>query len=187
VSMALSCPRCGRRRAVEPRQADFGIRCSACDEFMDVDRSRPPGPGRAPEDVRPWTPWQVAAASVLFGAVVGGAVAGFNFARLGKRQYLIPSVVAGPVLLVVAAALLVFLVPDEGAGPSGLLANLGIGVGFLLVQKPFFDAWKAENWRPSPGERYRPNGLGQLLVVSLVSLGLEFGVLMTLGIVAASW
>src|SRR5262249_21918260 len=128
--MALSCPRCGRRRAVTARQADFGIRCTACHEFMDVDRSRPQGRGRAPAEVRRWTPWQIFATSIVFGPGACGAVAGFNFARLGKRQYLIPCVVAGSVLFVVGAALLIWVVPDEAGRLAGLLANLAIGVAF---------------------------------------------------------
>jgi hypothetical protein len=147
---------------------------------MDVERSRPPGRGRAPQDVRPWTPWQIAAVSVVFGIGACGAVAGLNFARLGKRQYLIPSVVVGAVLFVVAAALTTFLVPGEAARPVDLLAvdllaQLAVGFWFLLVQKPFFEVWKAVNWSPKPEDRYRPNGLGQLLLVGLVSLGIEIG------------
>src|SRR5262245_51156546 len=111
MRVAVSCPRCGRRRVVGARPADLGVRCPVCHEFMDVDRSPPPG--RAPEDVRPWTPWQVAAVSVAFGAGACGAAAGLNFVRLGERQYLIPSVVAGSVLFFVVAALALFVVPDE--------------------------------------------------------------------------
>ncbi len=182
MGMTVNCPRCGRRRVVGARQADFGVRCTACHEFMDVDRSDPPGEGRgrAPQDVRPWTPWQLVAASVVFGAGACGAVAGLNFARLGKRRYLIPSVVVGAVLFVVVAGLTIFLVPDEAVRPVGLLANLAIGFGFMLVQKPFFEDWEAVNWSPKPGDPYRPNGLGQLLLVSFVSLGLEIGVIVLL-------
>ena len=143
-----------------------------------MDRSGPPGEGReqAPQDVRPWTPWQLVGASVVFGAGACGAVAGLNFARLGKRWYLIPSIIVGAVLFVVVAWLVLFLVPDEAARPVGLLANLAIGFGFMLAQKPFFEDWKAVNWSPKPGDSYRPNGLGQFWLVSFVSLGLEIGV-----------
>ena len=117
---------------------------------MDVDRPPPSRRGRrsAPEDVRPWTPWQILAASVVLGAGACGAVAGFNFVRLGKRQYLLPSVAVGAVLFVVVAGLAMFLVPGELARPVGFLANLAVGLEFMLVQKPFFDGWKAGNWRP---------------------------------------
>jgi len=149
---------------------------------MDVDRGHPPGKGRgrAPQDVRPWTPWQIVAASVVFGPGACGAVAGWNFARLGKRQYLIPSVVVGAVLFVVVAWIALFLVPDDTARPVALLANLAIGFVFMLAQEPFFQDWKEANWSPKPEDQYRPNGLGQLWLVCLVSLGLEIGVIVLL-------
>ena len=187
MSVAVSCARCGRRRAVEARDANFGIRCTACHQFMEVDRSGPPQGERAAEGVRPWTPWQVAAASVLFGAGACGAVAGLNFVRLGKRRYLIPCVVAGSALFAAVAGLAMFLVRGEAARLVGLLANFVVGLGFLLVQKPFFEAWKAENWGPEAWERYRPNGLGQVLLVCLVSLGIEVGVIALLASLGGSW
>jgi WD40 repeat protein len=152
-------------------------RYAACDESRDAGRPPGRGTGREPQDVRPWTPWQIAAVSVLFGAGAGALAAGLNFVRLGKRQYLIPSVVVGSVLFVAVAAAVLFLVPDESARLVGLVANSAIGFGFVLVQKPYFDGWKAGNWRPKPGDRYRPNGLGQLVLASLLGLGLEIGVI----------
>ena len=61
---------------------------------------------------------------------------------------MIPSVIVGMVLFVAVAGLATFLVPDDLARPAGLLANLAIGLAFMLVQKPFFEGWKAANWRP---------------------------------------
>jgi len=153
---------------------------------MDVDRTRPPArkPARIPVEVRPWTPWQVLAASIVFGAGAGGAVAGLNFARLGKRQYLIPSFVAGWAVFGVAAALVTFVVLDETARPVGLLASLAAGLALMLAQQPFFDIWKAVNWSPNPNVRYRPNGRGLLLLICVVSLGIEFGVIWLLGFLA---
>ena len=179
MGKAVNCPRC---RVVGATQADLGVRCPLCDGFMDVDRGHPPGKGRgrAPQDVRPWTPWQIVAASVVFGPGACGAVAGWNFARLGKRQYLIPSVVVGAVLFVVVAWIALFLVPDDTARPVALLANLAIGFVFMLAQEPFFQDWKEANWSPKPEDQYRPNGLGQLWLVCLVSLGLEIGVIVLL-------
>ena len=180
MSTAITtCPRCGRRRAVDAIQAGPGTRYSACDECRGA--GRPPSPGRdtrqAPQDVRPWTPWQIAAVSVLLGVGVCGLVAGLNFIRLGKRQYLIPSIVVGSVLFIAIAAVVLFLVPDEAARIVGLLASSAAGFGFMLVQKPYFEAWKVVNWTPRPGDRYRPNGLGQLALASLLGLGLEIGVI----------
>src|SRR5262249_36514651 len=97
-----NCPR-GHPRGVKARQTDFGVLGTACDEYIVVDRWDPSGEGRGPQDVRPWTPWQLVGASVVFGPAACGAVAGLNFARLGKRQYLIPSIVVGAVLFLVVA------------------------------------------------------------------------------------
>jgi hypothetical protein len=132
-------------------------------------------------------PWQVLAASVVLGAGACGAVAGFNFVRLGKRQYLAPSVLIGAALFVAVAGLAIFLVPDEFGRPVGPLANLAVGLGFMLAQKPFFDGWKAGNWRPKPGDKYRPNGLGQLLLIGLVSLGIEVGVIAFFATLGGIW
>jgi hypothetical protein len=153
---------------------------------MDVERSRPPGRKRerVREVARPWTPWQILAASLLFGAGAGGAVAGFNFARLGNRQYLIPSIVAGWAVFVVGVALVVFTVPDDAARTVFFVANVAAGIGFMVAQQPFFDVWKAVNWSPSPNARYRPNGSVRLLLVCVVSLGMEIGVIKLLAIVA---
>ena len=136
------------------------------------------------EDARPWTPWQILAASLVFGTGAGGAVAGFNFARLGKRQFLVHSVVAGWALFIIAAALVIFVVPDELARPVGLLANLAAGFALMLAQQPFFEIWKAVNWNPNPIVRYRPNGRIRLLAICIASLGIEFGVISLLAFLA---
>jgi hypothetical protein len=178
-----NCPRCGRRREVGGIQAGPAIRSSDCDECRDA--ARPPSPGLgAGQDVRPWTPWQIAAVSVLFGVGACGLVAGLNFVRLGKRQYLIPSVVTGLVLFVAVVGLVMFVVPDGAARLVGLLANSVAGFGFLLVQKPFFEGWKTANWRPKAGDRNKPNGMGRFVLASLAGLGLEIGVIAPLAALA---
>jgi hypothetical protein len=153
---------------------------------MDVERSRPPGRKRESvrEVARPWTPWQILAASVVFGAGAGGAVAGFNFLRLGMRLCLIPAIVAGWAAFAVAVALVMFVVPDEPARFVCFLANLAAGFGFMVVQMPFFDVWKAMNWNPNPNIHYRPNGRIQLLLICLVSLGIEIGVIRLMAFLA---
>ena len=80
-----------------------------------------------------------------------------------------------------------FLVPGELARPVGFLANLAVGLEFMLVQKPFFDGWKAGNWRPKPGDQYRPNGLGKMLLIGLVSLGIEVGGIALLATLGGIW
>src|SRR5262245_45095649 len=176
MNLALSCPRCGRRRTVANRRAEFGIPCTSCYEYMDVDRTRPPGRrgrGRSPREECPWTPWQVAASGILFGVGAGGAVAGFNFLRLGKPRYLIPCIIGGAVLFIAAALTIAFAVPAEFVRLAAILANFGAGLGFMLVQMPHFHEWRAKTGRLKSEEPYRPNGLGRLLLVGLVSLGIE--------------
>src|SRR5262249_44851320 len=92
----------------------------------------------------------------------------------------IPSVLAGAALFAAVAGLAMFLVPDEAARPAGFLANLVIGLGFALAQKPYFEGWKTAHWRPEPGERYRPNGPGQLVLVGILGLSLEVAAVLVL-------
>ncbi|HTK78302.1 MAG TPA: hypothetical protein VL371_23780 [Gemmataceae bacterium] len=151
-----------------------------------MDRTRPPTrkPARTPEGVRPWPPWQMLTASLVFGAAAGGAATGFNFVRLGKRQYLIPCIVAGWTVMVVAIALLMFAVPDHARRPVAVLINLAAGMGFMLAQQAYFDIWKAVNWSPHRRGGYRPNGRGQFLLVCLGTLGMEFGLIELMGFLA---
>jgi hypothetical protein len=138
-------------------------------------------PAVAPTTERPWTPNQIFGVCFLFGAVAGGVIAGLNFARMGKRPYLIPCIVAGSLLFLTVAGVGVFLLPEELAHAGGLLLNGVIGLGFLLVQKPYFDVWRMTNWSPESGtEHYWPGRLGQLFLISLACLAIEVGVLFLL-------
>jgi hypothetical protein len=106
-------------------------------------------------------------------------ITGINFDRMGKRHYLVPSVVVASVLFLLEACALIFLVPESAARPFGLLVNVGSGLGFMLAQKPTFDAWKAVNWAPAKeGERYKPTRIGQLFLVSLLCLLVEVGIIL---------
>jgi hypothetical protein len=138
-------------------------------------------------------PSQVLAASVLFGVAACGVLAGINFARLGKRQAFLPSVVIGLGLFLVEAWLLVALSSaenvtrfgDSAAKVVGLLFNLVVGVGFMLVQKPVFDEWKADNWAPVKiGDRYKPTRVGLLFLVALVALAFEVGIVILFAFLA---
>jgi hypothetical protein len=141
---------------------------------MQVDRSRRPEP--APWHGRPWTPGQSFAASFLFGAGACGTVAGINFARLGKRHYLLPAMLLGWVLFLAEAWAVLFVVPHAWARLAALLANAWLGVGFMLAQQPFFEAWKVRYGGPEKGGgRYKPKRGGQLLLVSLAALAVEVG------------
>jgi hypothetical protein len=131
-----------------------------------------PAPRVAGAD-NPWTPMQVFASSLLFGALGGGAIAGINFARMGKRSYKVPCIVAGAVLNALWLAVVLRL-PDEVAWPIRLGLSLAIALGFSLVQRPTFEAWKEANWLPAgPDDRYRPNKIGLLFAVGLVCLGVQ--------------
>lgn len=187
MNVALNCPRCGQHHLVKARQAEFGLRCTACQEFLEVDRCRSPGLAKVAKDVRPWTPWQIIASAFTFWPGACGAVVGFNFVRLGKRQYLIPSLIVGWILFVLVAVLALVVVPGEVGRLVALLANLTIGIGFMLVQKPYFDHWRTVNWSPKPEDPYRPNGIGLLFLICLVSLGFEIGIIVLLSVLGGTW
>src|SRR5262249_22865513 len=132
--------------------------------------------GAAGSEDRPWMPSQILAASFLFGPAAGGVIAGINFARMGKRQYRVPTIVVASFLFLLEACVLIFVVPEAAARSVGLLANLGIGLMFMQAQKPFFDAWQAVNWAPAKeGERYKPTRIGQLFLVGLFFFAGEVG------------
>jgi len=168
----LTCPSCTVR--VSAREITDGW-CETCGKKL------PPSlwaTSSARGEDRPWTPLQVLAVSLLFGPAACGVIAGINFARMGKRLYVIPSILVGSVLFLLEVWVILFLVPEEAARLVGLLANVGVGLGFLLVQKPSFDAWKSTNWAPAKeGESYIPTRIGQLFLVSLVCLGIQVGVM----------
>jgi hypothetical protein len=126
---------------------------------------------------RPWLPMQLFGIAMLFGPLAGGVAAGLNFARLGRPGLRAGAIFAGVVLFAVEAAVLLF-VPEQAARMVATLANLGIGLGFMVSQKPTFDEWKAERWEPAAdeGERYRPNRVGLLFLVGFACGAVQFGV-----------
>src|SRR5262245_18538367 len=125
---------------------------------------------------RPWMPVHLLAVSILFGVAACGVIAGINFARMGKRLYVIPSILVASVLLFLEARVFLLL-PEDLGRLVGLMANLGFGLAFMLVQRPTFEAWKARNWAPATeGESYTLSRIGQLFVVSTLCLGLSVGV-----------
>jgi hypothetical protein len=199
MSITFTCPECRQELEVRNTLAGLSYRCWSCRSPLKVpelagvscsastraDRrhsssaleyARTAAAGSA-ED-RPWTPMQILASCLLFGAGAGGAVAGINFARLGKRHLLVPCILLGAVAFLVTAVVCLFLVRgDQAARLAGLGLGMVVGLGFLLAQKPYFDAWKMVNWAPRGGEKYRPNRLGQLCLVCFGCLALEVGVI----------
>src|SRR5262245_48094907 len=124
--MAASCPSCDA--TLSPRERAAGW-CEACGKRLPSGHG---GAAAAGVEDRPWLPAQLLAATFLFGPLAGGMVGGINFARLGKPGRLVPCVLAGAVLFLALAGLVVFVVPEEPEGLArmvGLLANLGVGLG----------------------------------------------------------
>ena len=106
---------------------------------------------------RPWTPVQVFGTALLFGAGAAGLISGINFRRMGKEKLLWPSIAAGLVIFLIQVWAVLSLISGELISAIGILANLIIALGFLLVQLPHFRKWKSEKWKPSAeGERYKP-------------------------------
>ncbi len=140
----------------------------------------------APQEC-PWTPTQILGVAFLFGVGAAGTIAGVNFTRLGKREYLLPCILAGFALFVVEAAAWIFIVPPSVPITVAGLMNLGLGLGFMLAQRPYFDDWKAAHWAPaSPDERYKPSHIGQLFLLSLLGLLIELALLVPLALIAAA-
>src|SRR5262245_16142613 len=133
MSLTSSCPRCRRRRGGEAIQADLGIRYSACGECKDA--GWPPSPEPDAGRVWPWTPWQIAAVSVVFAVGACGLAAGSKFVRLAKRHSLIPAVIVGLVLFVAVAGLVATLAEMQHVGFASAAA--------LAADRPTPDAQAA--------------------------------------------
>ncbi|MFO0867037.1 MAG: hypothetical protein U0744_20750 [Gemmataceae bacterium] len=182
----MYCPSCNV--VLTSSEASRG-RCDACgspvgrpshDGFRDADAS-PAFRDSGIEDVRPWTPSQIFGVSFAFGSAAGGIIAAINFSRMGKTAATIPMAAASVLIFLIQAAIIVFMVPPEGQRLVGLLINSALGLAYMLVQKPEFDAWKKLVWQDHD---YKPNGLGLLFLVSLLCLAAEFAVIV--GFIMAS-
>lgn len=171
------CDTCGKRLPPRPAKAAGRTRPPR----RALTQAHPDSPAAAP-----WLPMQAFAAAFVFGIVSAGVVTGLNMARMGKRAYLVPCMVAGCLLFGVAVAAFFFLLPeslsrfDEAGRLVGMLTRLLIGAGFLLVQKDTFDAWKSVNWDTQSQGRYRPGKIGQLFLVCLGCGALEVGLIVLL-------
>jgi hypothetical protein len=172
---AVTCPHCDICLSAQEKKDG---KCESCNKALPRSmRSR--ARTRIPEattaattsDVRPWTPFQIMAASFVFGSAACGVITGINFARLGKSASLAPSVLAGIVVFVFQAAFILFAVPEQGTTMAFTLSNVVIGLGFMLAQKPDFDRWKEDNWS---GDSYQPNGAAQLLLVGFACAAFQF-------------
>ena len=126
---------------------------------------------------RPWTPTQLLAVACLFGAGTAGVIAGINFTRLGRRDYAVPSAVAGIALFLLHAAAFVFIFPGMSYHVATLV-NLAVGLGFMQAQKPCFLDWQARQRDPElKGKKYRPNRVGLLFLASLGCVAVEVGII----------
>ena len=191
----LTCPNCNA--CPSPAEKKDGW-CEACGKKLPssmqtftatvTSSTRTATLGKTPSKDRPWIPSQLISVSLLFGPAACGVIAGFNFIRLGQRQYSLPSMFVGFILFLVEAGAIVFLVPEEALKFVCILANVGAGLVFMLAQKPTFDEWKATHWAPAKeGDRYKPNRLGLLFGVSLVCVALEVGMVLLLIVAAGKW
>lgn len=158
---AITCPNC--QICLCTAEAASG-RCESCGKAVPRRLRRRPADAAANPEVRPWTPWQILAVSFAFGAAACGIVTGVNFVRMGQSARAVPSFLAGIVVFLIQAGIILLRVPEQNAQLAFVVSNLAIGAVFMLVQKPAFDDWKNANWR---GDSYKPNGIGQLLLVCL--------------------
>jgi hypothetical protein len=110
---------------------------------------------------RPWTPIQIAAATFLFGVLGGSMCLAVNYVRLGDRKKAGLWAMAG-ILLTAGSMVLCWNV----AGLGYVLPAV-FGLGYMLLQKPAFQSWKARHWDSVTTLTYKPNKLGQLFVVAI--------------------
>jgi phage FluMu protein Com len=180
MAITFQCPECRILLKAREDQSRLRRNCPRCATLLTVPELTVPPINKAVAD-RPWTPIQILAAGLLFGPAACGVVAGVNFSRLGKRAYRAPCVLVGITIFLLEAVVLAFLLRDTTARVMGLMVNVGVGLGFLLVQRPYFAIWKAINWTPAqPGETYRPNRTGLLFSIGFACLVGELGVLLLL-------
>lgn len=135
---------------------------------------------------RPWMPQQLLAASLVFGPLAAGIVAGVNFARMGHKASARPIVLISALYFVAELLLVAVILPEGLTQPAAMALNVAFGGLLMLIQKPSFDQWKAAHFRPTkPKEQYRPNELGKLFLVALAGLAIElvlvFGLLLAVG------
>lgn len=195
MTVTVVCADCGRRRKVDEREVNSGIKCATCKQYMDVDRASYVAEHHSQlgwevsrSTDRPWRPMQIFGVSFLFGPGASGTVAGLNFARMGRRQYLFPTMLIGWGIFLVEVFLLMFVASEGIARLVAQVGNLVVGIGFAVSQMAAFDSWKSANWRPAKeGERYKPSRIGQLFLVSLLCLAIEVGVIFLLAVLGGKW
>ncbi len=176
MAITFQCPECRIKLKAREDQSRLRRNCPSCATLLTIPGLTVP-PINNPVTDRPWTPIQIVAAALLFGPAACGVVAGINFSRLGKRAYRAPCVLVGTTIFLLEAVVLVFLMRDVMARVMGPVVNVGVGLGFLLVQRPYFTIWKAIHWTPAPpGEAYRPNRTGLLFRLGIACLVGELGV-----------
>src|SRR5262245_29447794 len=98
------CDTCGKR--LPPRPVRAAGRTGRPPRT--VTRAQPDSPGPAP-----WFSIQALGAAFVFGIISAGVVTGLNMARMGRRSYLWPSIIAACLLFVVAVSAFFWLLPDS--------------------------------------------------------------------------
>jgi predicted Zn finger-like uncharacterized protein len=180
MSVRFPCPECQTAIRARDHLAGLQVRCPACSVQIAVPRPVRRPAALCPEvkkavpaaQVKPWLPGQVFAISFLCGPLAGGVATGVNFSHMGKRSAVVPWALAGAALFAVGLGV-ALVVPASLARGVGLLFSLGAGLVFLLAQRNTFAGWKTANWAPTPGEKYNPGRLGQLLLIGLGCLAVE--------------
>jgi hypothetical protein len=96
----------------------------------------------------PWFPFQILLAYWICGPLAGGVVAGLNFARMGKREYLIPCFVLGAILFLVPLAGFVSVIHDPCLVRLVILltvmTHFTVGLALMFEHQPHVEDWQNE-------------------------------------------
>ncbi len=137
----------------------------------------------APPDKPPWNPTLFTGMALVFSFAASGILAGLNWRRLGKPQYMAPTILLSVVGFVVMVGVLMVLPLGEGAARGmGYLINIGLGGLLTYLQRAAFREWTATHGVPTAQQSGylvpAAVGLGTLAVVivlmfsPLVGMGL---------------
>jgi hypothetical protein len=111
----------------------------------------------------PWFPFQILLAYWICGPLAGGVVAGLNFARMGKREYLIPYFLMGAILQFAPLLGLVSVIHDPCLVRLVILltvmTHFTVGLAFLFEHQPHVEDWQNEQRNRGVRGGYWPNQL----------------------------
>lgn len=190
--ITVRCEGCGAKLGINANTTKKHVKCPKCGEIVSVTQETDVFSNFAQENPleavrakvtqqsqdRPWQPGMLPLVALAAGPFACGVAAGVNFARMGKRVYLIPCIVAGLVMLIAQVFGLALFVKDPNAfGFVGKVLSVVIGLGFMLAHQETFEEWQDDNWVPkTEDEAYSSNRRGLLLLIMLLCMGLQLGV-----------